>query len=194
MSGGSRSRSDDTETTAPSSGEHGRERQMRTTAPLQKRGVVDGVGGGSGNGQDECTPTTCSDDGPTIRFPFRLNNCQPQHCGYPGFDLSCSQTNDIVLDLPFSVKVFINYINYTSQSIHITGPDGCFPSQLRNLNLTSSPFQFSNSVSDFSLFSCPAKGQQFQYKTCIPSESGREVIAVYNDFFIFNLGLIYYYP
>ncbi|KAL7254277.1 hypothetical protein ACSBR1_008639 [Camellia fascicularis] len=145
-------------------------------------------------GQDECTPTSCSDHGPTIRFPFRLNNRQPQHCGYPGFNLSCSQTNDTVLDLPFSVKVFINYINYTSQSIHITDPDGCFPSQLRNLNLSSSPFQFSNSVSDFSLFSCPAKGQQFQYKTCIPGEPGREVIAVYNDFFIYNLGLIYYYP
>ncbi|CAL5364522.1 unnamed protein product [Camellia sinensis] len=145
-------------------------------------------------GQDECTPTTCSDHGPTIRFPFRLNYRQPQHCGYPGFDLSFSQTNDTVLDLPFSVKVFINHINYTSQSIHITDPDGCFPSQLRHLNLSSSPFQFSNFVNDFSLFSCPAKGQQFQYKTCIPGEPGREVIAVYNDFFIFNLGLIYYYP
>ncbi|GMP24817.1 hypothetical protein CsSME_00001960 [Camellia sinensis var. sinensis] len=42
-------------------------------------------------GQDDCTPTTCSNHGPTIRFPFCLNNCQPQHCGYPVFDLSCSQ-------------------------------------------------------------------------------------------------------
>ncbi|KAI8014831.1 hypothetical protein LOK49_LG05G00680 [Camellia lanceoleosa] len=40
----------DLEATAPSSGEHGREWQMRTTALLQKRGVIDVVGGGSGNG------------------------------------------------------------------------------------------------------------------------------------------------
>ncbi|KAL7229979.1 hypothetical protein ACSBR2_008516 [Camellia fascicularis] len=136
-------------------------------------------------GQDECTLTTCSDHGPTIRFPFRLNNHQPQHCGYPSFDLSCSQTNDTVLDLPFSVKVLINYINYTSQSIHITDPYGCFPHQLRNLNLSSSPFQFSNFVYDFSLFNCPAKGRQFYHKTCLSGESGSEVIVVYSDFFIY---------
>lgn len=136
-------------------------------------------------GQDECTLTTCSHHGPTIRFPFRLNNHQPQHCGYPSFDLSCSQTNDTVLDLPFSVKVLINYINYTSQSIHITDPYGCFPRQLRNLNLSSSPFQFSDFVYDFSLFNCPAKGRQFYHRTCLSDESGSEVIVVYSDFFIY---------
>lgn len=141
-------------------------------------------------GQDECTLTTCSDHGPTIRFPFRLNNHQPQHCGYPSFDLSCSQTNDTVLDLPFSVKVLINYINYTSQSIHITDPYGCFPRQLRNLNLSSSPFQFSDFVYDFSLFNCPAKGRQFYHRTCLSDESGSEVIVVYSDFFIYYVPLL----
>ncbi|CAL5364524.1 unnamed protein product [Camellia sinensis] len=115
-------------------------------------------------GQDDCTPTTCSNHGPTIRFPFRLNNCQPQHCGYPGFELSCSQTNDT--------------------SIHITDPYGYFPRQLRNLNLSSSPFQFSDFVYNFSLFSCPAKGQQFHDNTCLGGESGSEVIAVYSNLFI----------
>ncbi|CAL5364515.1 unnamed protein product [Camellia sinensis] len=115
-------------------------------------------------GQDDCTPTTCSNHGPTIRFPFRLNNCQPQHCGYPGFDLSCSQTNDT--------------------SIHITDPYGYFPRQLRNLNLSSSPFQFSDFVYNFSLFSCPAKGQQFHDNTCLGGESGSEVIVVYSNLFI----------
>ncbi|THG15068.1 hypothetical protein TEA_019368 [Camellia sinensis var. sinensis] len=50
---------------------------------------------------DECAVTRCGDDGPDIRFPFWLKDHQPNHCGYPGFQLSCSPTKDTLLDLPF---------------------------------------------------------------------------------------------
>ncbi|KAJ6370423.1 hypothetical protein OIU76_028658 [Salix suchowensis] len=46
-----------------------------------------------------CTGS-CGNDGPDIRFPFRIKDEQPDHCGYPGFDLSCSDDNSTVLELP----------------------------------------------------------------------------------------------
>jgi hypothetical protein len=86
----------------------------------------------------------CGGHGPAIRFPFRLNS-QPDHCGYPGFNLSCTDTNHTVLELPISVKLFVKKIDYKSQVIQLYDPDNCFPRQLRGLNLSSSPFQFKDS-------------------------------------------------
>ncbi|KAE9464754.1 hypothetical protein C3L33_03335, partial [Rhododendron williamsianum] len=87
--------------------------------------------------QDDCTPTTCSKHGPTIRFPFRLKDSQPPHCGYPGFVLSCSPTTSAtLLNLPNSVQVLVTSIDYESQSIRIKDPNKCLPQQLQNLSLT----------------------------------------------------------
>ncbi|KAG5533296.1 hypothetical protein RHGRI_027476 [Rhododendron griersonianum] len=150
--------------------------------------------------QDDCTSTTskCSDDGPPIRFPFRLKNQHPPHCGYPGFDLSCSPNNTTtVLDLPNSVKVLVTHIDYKSRLIHIKDPNGCFPQQLQNLNLSTTPFNFpdfvddifDDFVGDFGLFSCPPStkmeglywlsGPNYQVKsyrvTCLRGGDGRDV-------------------
>ncbi|KAI8007161.1 putative RING-H2 finger protein ATL21A [Camellia lanceoleosa] len=55
---------------------------------------------------DECAVTrSCGDYSPDIRFPFWLRDHQPNHCGYPGFQLSCSRTNDTLLEIPFSGTV-----------------------------------------------------------------------------------------
>ncbi|GLT57769.1 hypothetical protein SLA2020_307180 [Shorea laevis] len=46
-----------------------------------------------GEAQNVCADESrCGGHGPAIRFPFRLNS-QPDHCGYPGFNLSCIDTN-----------------------------------------------------------------------------------------------------
>ncbi|PSS34253.1 RING-H2 finger protein [Actinidia chinensis var. chinensis] len=91
---------------------------------------------------EKCMPTRCRNHGPTIRFPFRIKGHQPEHCGYPGFDLSCTdQSKHPVLELPFSVNVSVNKINYTSQTIYVSKPHGCFPRLFPNLSLIS-PFQF----------------------------------------------------
>ncbi|XP_057951995.1 uncharacterized protein LOC131146415 [Malania oleifera] len=39
--------------------------------------------------------------GPAIRYPFRLQHLQPEHCSYPqrGFTLSCTDQDDTALDL-----------------------------------------------------------------------------------------------
>jgi hypothetical protein len=96
-----------------------------------------------GEAQNGCDDQLrCGAHGPTIRFPFRLSS-QPEHCGYPGFNLSCTDANQTVLELPISVKLFVKEINYTSQVIQLyEPPHHCFPRQFQGLNLSSSPFQF----------------------------------------------------
>ncbi|KAL6321140.1 hypothetical protein AAG906_012912 [Vitis piasezkii] len=92
--------------------------------------------------QDECMVlSNCSEQGPLIRFPFRLKD-QPDHCGYPGFELSCTEKKQTLLDLPYSVKLLVKKINYTAQEIGVQDPDDCLPRQLQNLDLAASPFQF----------------------------------------------------
>ena len=105
---------------------------------------------------EKCMPTRCRNHGPTIRFPFRIKEHQPKHCGYPGFDLSCTdQSKHPVLELPFSVNVSVNKINYTSQTIYVSKPQGCLPRLFPNLSLIS-PFQFTilNYYEEFSFLNC----------------------------------------
>ncbi|GKV31326.1 hypothetical protein SLEP1_g40024 [Rubroshorea leprosula] len=88
--------------------------------------------------KDECQPKKCNHH--AIRFPFRLKE-QPDHCGYSGFELSCNEENQTVLELPRNVKLFVKRINYKAQWIKLHDPVDCLPRQLPNLNLSASPFQ-----------------------------------------------------
>ncbi|GLU24402.1 hypothetical protein SLE2022_405370 [Rubroshorea leprosula] len=87
--------------------------------------------------KDECQPKKCNHH--TIRFPFRLKE-QPEHCGYSGFELSCNEENQTVLELQQNVKLFVKRINYKAQWIKLHDPEDCLPRQLPNLNLSASPF------------------------------------------------------
>lgn len=78
---------------------------------------------------EECGIKRCSHHGPEIRFPFWLKDRQPEHCGLPGFRVSCHkgktwlelqylantslQGNQLFL----SKEVLVSLINYTSQEI-----------------------------------------------------------------------------
>jgi len=121
-----------------------------------------------GDAQNGCTETRCGGHGPPIRFPFRLNT-QADHCGYSGFNISCTgtDTNDTVLELPVSVKLLVKEINYKSQVIQLYDPQHCFPrSQLQRLNLSnSSPFRFkvNSDVSDYALFNCSQRSDEMEY-------------------------------
>ncbi|KAJ1379449.1 Wall-associated receptor kinase, galacturonan-binding domain [Sesbania bispinosa] len=77
-----------------------------------------------------------------VRFPFRIKGRHPQLCGYPGFDLFCSSTNETVIQLPESVKLIVNHIDYTQQTIELSDPHGCLPRHLPNLTPSASHFQF----------------------------------------------------
>jgi hypothetical protein len=137
-----------------------------------------------GDGQNMCAETRCGGHGPSIRFPFRLNN-QPDDCGYSGFNLSCTDTNLTVLELPISVKLFVKQIDYKSQIIQLYDPHHCFPRpQLQWLNLSnSSPFRFEvhspyNDLSDYALFNCPPRSEsKYRLISCLSGPTYQVYIA-----------------
>ncbi|RVW33835.1 Rust resistance kinase Lr10 [Vitis vinifera] len=100
---------------------------------------------GIGASQDDCQiPSSCSEQGPLVQFPFRLKD-QPHSCGYPGFELACvqkKQTMLTMLELPNSVKLMVKKINYKSQEItrkwYKTSPSSTVP-HLRKNQIIFSP-------------------------------------------------------
>ncbi|KAM5584996.1 hypothetical protein ABKV19_004401 [Rosa sericea] len=111
---------------------------------------VDVVHGG-GVGHEDCTETRCSSEGPAIRFPFRLKGRQPVHCGYPGFDLSCTNDKKTLLEMPSASKLYVGGINYTSQVIETYFAVDCLARDIF-YHGSSSTFKY---VGNASLFSCP---------------------------------------
>jgi hypothetical protein len=146
-----------------------------------------------GEGQNGCADESrCGHHGPAIRFPFRLNS-QPDDCGYPGFNLYCTEKNQTVLELPISVKLFVKKIDYKSQAIQLYDPQHCFPRQLRGLDLSSSPFDLFSSpfdryppFSNFTLINCSRRERNndqiygYQYISCLSGPS-HQVYAVLSD-------------
>ncbi|KAK4350946.1 hypothetical protein RND71_030259 [Anisodus tanguticus] len=119
--------------------------------------------------QDQCLPSRCGDFGPVIRFPFHLKNRQPSHCGYPGFELSCTSNNVTQfklqfplqastknIDIPVSANVSVQEINYKSQTIKLSDLNAsCLPRQISKVNLSLSLFTFDqNTYGGFTLFNC----------------------------------------
>uniref|UniRef100_F6H6E4 Protein kinase domain-containing protein n=3 Tax=Vitis vinifera TaxID=29760 RepID=F6H6E4_VITVI len=113
-----------------------------------------------GSQDDECKASRCSHHGPLIRFPFRLKH-QPEHCGYPKFELSCSEEKRTILELPYSGKLWVKEINYASQEIGVHHSDDCLQRQILNFNLSASPFTYEYAY-DFSFFNCSeSKAESF---------------------------------
>ncbi|XP_073064247.1 rust resistance kinase Lr10-like isoform X2 [Primulina eburnea] len=115
---------------------------------------------------DDCTPASCSPNGPEVRFPFRLKSRQPQYCGYnPSFDLYCNERNETMLQLPSSEKFVVVDIDYADQTVELNSTTrGCYPQNYQFfLNLSASPFQLSpytrwsyGSLPDYVIFNCSA--------------------------------------
>ncbi|KAF2315491.1 hypothetical protein GH714_039933 [Hevea brasiliensis] len=128
-------------------------------------------------------PANCNGHGPPIRFPFRLKNSHPD-CGYPGFDLSCTSTNETVLELPASVKLFVSIIDYKSQMLLAYDQNGCLPKHLPHLNLSASRFQLGYrylELEDFTVFSCSRTESRMwsEYDmSCVDNDSDNHVIAL----------------
>ena len=152
-----------------------------------------------GANQDECKVPSCSPHGPAIKFPFRRKD-QPYHCGYPGFVISCTEKNQTILELPYSVKLSVDQINYKSREIVVHDPEFCLQRQLQNLTLSAYPFQLipdsSNSlrvysIHDFTFFSCsPNKEYRYPFMS-IPCRfpHGTPVYAVSSNSYLDELDL-----
>ncbi|KAK1279675.1 putative receptor-like protein kinase [Acorus gramineus] len=101
-----------------------------------------------------CPPKKCGDEGPLIRFPFRLDS-QPRSCYGDGYELSCSG-NTTLLNLPWSGNFTVTAIDYLRGTITIKGGDSwskCPLQGYRSLNFTNSIITPSLRV--FSLVGCP---------------------------------------
>ncbi|KAM7461726.1 hypothetical protein LguiA_029847 [Lonicera macranthoides] len=129
---------------------------------------------------DGCKINKCGENGPPIRFPFRLKPNQLKHCGYPGFELSCNHMNQTVLKLPVALEVVVDEIDYISQSIYVHDPHNCFPAQVPRLNLSASPFDFSTMPDQIALFNCSAAERNIP--TLVPCISGPGY-QVYADYY-----------
>jgi len=134
---------------------------------------------------DLCREARCKKDGPAIRFPFGLKEKQPDHCGYPGFELSCTDKKATLLQLPNSVKLYVNKIDYASQLIFAADPDKCLPKQLINFNLSTCPFKFGDMrQDDYAFFNCTSwKGDTYQKLACL-SGPGYDIFAYRSDYLI----------
>ncbi|KAG6767568.1 hypothetical protein POTOM_028778 [Populus tomentosa] len=100
-----------------------------------------------------CTGS-CGNQDLDIRFPFWIKDRQPEQCGHPGFDLSCNEMGDIVLELPGAMKLYIAKIDYKNQVIHATDPQGCLRSHLSNFYSSWFHIQFKRSKVNFTIFNC----------------------------------------
>ncbi|XP_061999010.1 rust resistance kinase Lr10-like [Rosa rugosa] len=123
----------------------------------------------------------CSDHSPPIHFPFRLKDRQPDHCGYPGFVVSCNDRHETVLDLPIPVKFFVPSIDYKSQEIevlpYIYDSDYCL---LHIINISVSPFHLEY-TENYTLFNCSSVGMasrnDYGVVPCL-SSSDHQIYAV----------------
>ncbi|KAF4399127.1 hypothetical protein G4B88_023721 [Cannabis sativa] len=136
--------------------------------------------------QTQCKESRCG-NGPAIRFPFRVKDGQPNHCGYPGFELSC-RGKRTVLELPKSVKLFVKSIDYKSQVIKLYDPNDCLFGQLLKINgLSVSPLYFAKfELRNYTMFNCSGLERNALYGIgmdfpCLSGPDGYQVIAVYSS-------------
>ncbi|XP_011026383.1 PREDICTED: probable receptor-like protein kinase At1g67000 [Populus euphratica] len=108
-----------------------------------------------------CTGS-CGNRGLHIRFPFWIKDRQLEQCGYPGFDLSCNEKGDIVLELQDAVKLHIDKIDYKNQVIYASDPQGCLLSQHSNFYSSGFHIQFKMSKVTFTIFNCSLNNARSQ--------------------------------
>lgn len=104
---------------------------------------------------ENCPVSFCGNNRIPVRFPFTLQDKQPENCGYPGFDLACDGSM-IVLTLPKSGKFFVRNIDYSAPEITLFDPENCLPKRRLSLDLSGSPF-YASYPRNFTFLSCPVQ-------------------------------------
>ncbi|KAB2595024.1 receptor-like protein kinase [Pyrus ussuriensis x Pyrus communis] len=146
-----------------------------------------------GETQNGCKELKCGDQGPPVRFPFILKDRHPDHCGYPGFVVSCNEKQETVLELPIPAKFSVKIIDYKYQEVHLYDSDNCLLLKVSEiLNFSISPFHFSEEFQDnLALFKCSLGLERRQHVhvlngPCLTSP-GHHVYVVDPDYKIDNL-------
>lgn len=125
----------------------------------------------SSSQQEPCVKSVCAIREPEIRFPFRIRNRQSKLCGYPGFDVSCGEKNQTLLNLPYSGQFTVQGIDYASQEMWINDPNNCLAKRILSLNLSGSPF-YGGYSQDFAFFNCSSDFSSYSSLNSIGCLSG----------------------
>ncbi|KAH7528583.1 hypothetical protein FEM48_Zijuj05G0087400 [Ziziphus jujuba var. spinosa] len=113
---------------------------------------------GLGAARKECSESRYyTENGPPIRFPFRLKHKHPDSCGYPGFSVSCTSSNHTALELSIDsirINFLIRKIDYKSQALHIYDLNHCYEKLFSN-HPSIPHFQLiSRYAYNYTLFNC----------------------------------------
>lgn len=122
---------------------------------------------------NDCPFSFCGNNSFLIRFPFQLEGEQsPYYCGYPGFNLICTNNKKTVLELPYSGEFYVRSINYLTQQIQLYDPKDCLPKRLLSLNFSSSPF-ITTFSRDYTFLGCSSQniGSQFIPIDCLSNST-----------------------
>ncbi|KAG5392541.1 hypothetical protein IGI04_022504 [Brassica rapa subsp. trilocularis] len=106
---------------------------------------------------EACEPKSCG-KGPKISFPFYLSGKQEPFCGYPSFELTCDDDQELPVLGIAGEDYLIKNISYSNQSLQVVNSrasrDPC-PSPMHNLTLHRTPFSVNPSHVNFSiLYNC----------------------------------------
>ncbi|KAG2303195.1 hypothetical protein Bca52824_031846 [Brassica carinata] len=106
---------------------------------------------------EACEPKSCG-KGPKISFPFYLSGKQESFCGYPSFELTCDDDQELPVLGIAGENYIIKNMSYEKQWLQVVNSrvshDPC-PSPMHNLTLYRTPFSVSPSNINFSiLYDC----------------------------------------
>lgn len=144
----------------------------------------------------DCPDLSCGNDGPVIQFPFRIKNQSDQYCGYPGFELSCNEKNQTLLELPLSVQFSVKNIDYKSQVIEVYDPENCILGKLlKSRNLLDSPFHVPKfdfySISTYTFLNCTStEYKRMSHNISCLSSSTHQIYAVWSTDTIMDMPIV----
>ncbi|KAI3811941.1 hypothetical protein L1987_16639 [Smallanthus sonchifolius] len=92
---------------------------------------------------EACVPKTC-EDGMHISYPFFINGLQDPSCGYPGFELRCSNGSSVIRisENDYLVKQ-IDYDQRSMWLVNVQDVTNCL-TEVRNLTLEPNRFTIDN--------------------------------------------------
>ncbi|GMH29766.1 hypothetical protein Nepgr_031609 [Nepenthes gracilis] len=134
-----------------------------------------------------CSNYSCG--GQLIRFPFGVvDGNQSVRCGYPGFELTCSNQSQPLLDLRSSGEFAVQEIDYINQLVLIADPSGCLPKRILNLNLSDSPFTGVENR-EYSFIKCTnlSSSSTLPVISCLSGDNYSVIVAYQKEFADFLL-------